>query len=63
MKVDASEPTWGKVAAGMYYHKLHDHKWTGLATKPWDYAEEWGTVRIVKPPTFAATLNYAACAA
>ena len=63
MKVDASEPTWGKVAAGMYYHKLHDHKWTGLATKPWDYADEWGTVRIVKPPTFAATLNYAACAA
>ena len=63
MKVDASEPTWGKVAAGMYYHKLHDHKWTGLATKPWDYSEEWGTVRIVKPPTFAATLNYAACAA
>jgi len=63
MKVDASEPTWGKKAAGMYYHKLHDHKWTGLATKPWDYATEWKTVRIVKPPTFAATLNYAACAA
>ena len=63
MKVDASEPTWGKKAAGLYYHKLHDHKWTGLATKPWDYEKEWKTVRIVKPPTFAATLNYAACAA
>ena len=63
MKVESSEPTWGSVAAGLYYHKLHDHKWTGLATKPWDYEEEWGTVRIVKPPTFAATLNYAACAA
>ena len=62
MVVDSSEPTWGKYA-GMVYHKLHDHKWTGLATKPWDYEEEWGTVRIVKPPTFAATLNYAACAA
>jgi endoglucanase len=62
MKVDKSEPTWGKYA-GMVYHKLHDHKWTGLATRPWDYEEEWGTVRIVKPPTFAATLNYAACAA
>ncbi|WP_455530093.1 glycoside hydrolase family 9 protein [Ruminococcus sp.] len=62
MKVDSSEPTWGKYA-GMVYHKLHDHKWTGLATKPWDYEEEWGTERIVKPPTFAATLNYAACAA
>ena len=62
MKVDASEPTWGKYA-GLYYHKLHDHKWTGLATKPWEYEEKWGTVRIVKPPTYAATLNYAACAA
>jgi len=70
MKVSSSEPTWGKYA-GMVYHKLHDHKWTGLATRPWDYAGEtlsdgskgWGTERIVKPPTFAATLNYAACAA
>jgi endoglucanase len=62
MVVDSSEPTWGKYA-GLVYHKLHDHKWTGLATKPWDYEEEWGTVRIVKPPTLAATLNYAACAA
>ncbi|WP_295069819.1 glycoside hydrolase family 9 protein [Ruminococcus sp.] len=70
MKVDAKEPTWGKYA-GMVYHKLHDHKWTGLATRPWDYSGEklengdkgWNTERIVKPPTFAATLNYAACAA
>jgi endoglucanase len=62
MKVESSEPTWGKYA-GLYYHKLHDHKWTGLATRPWDYEDEWKTVRIVKPPTFAATLNYAACAA
>ncbi len=63
MKVSDSEPTWGSVAGGLYYHKLHDHKWTGLATRPYDYQEEWGTTRIVKPPTFAATLNYAACAA
>ncbi len=62
MVVQADEPTWGKYA-GMVYHKLHDHKWTGLATRPWNYETEWGTVRIVKPPTFAATLNYAACAA
>ena len=62
MVVKADEPTWGKYA-GMVYHKLHDHKWTGLATRPYDYEKEWGTVRIVKPPTFAATLNYAACAA
>ncbi len=63
MVVDSSEPTWGSKAGGMVYHKLHDHKWTGLATRPWNYEEEWETTRIVKPPTFAATLNYAACAA
>uniref|UniRef100_UPI0025CBD1BF glycoside hydrolase family 9 protein n=1 Tax=Ruminococcus sp. TaxID=41978 RepID=UPI0025CBD1BF len=70
MKVDKSEPTWGKYA-GMVYHKLHDHKWTGLATRPWDYSgatlsdgtKGWETERIVKPPTLAATLNYSACAA
>ncbi len=63
MKVTSADTVWGKKAEGMIYHKLHDHKWTGLATTPWNYEEEWGTVRIVKPPTFAATLNYAADAA
>ncbi len=63
MKVDENEPAWGEKAGGLYYHKLQDHKWTGLAVRPYDYEEEWGTTRIVKPPTFAATLNYAACAA
>ncbi|MDE6678375.1 MAG: glycoside hydrolase family 9 protein, partial [Ruminococcus sp.] len=62
MMVDSKDPYWGKYE-GMVYHKLHDHKWTGLATTPWDYAEEWGTVRIVKPPTFAASYNLAATAA
>ncbi len=62
MKVTSSDSAWGQYE-GLYYHKLHDHKWTGLATRPWDYESEWETVRIVKPPTFAATLNYAACAA
>ena len=70
MKVVSTDTAWGKYD-GLYYHKLHDHKWTGLATRPWDYAGDkladgskgWGTVRIVKPPTFTATLNYAACAA
>ena len=63
MKVDSDEPEWGKIAGGLYYHKLQDHKWTGIATKPYIYIEEWETHRIVKPPTFAATLNFAACAA
>jgi endoglucanase len=62
MMVDSSDPYWGQYE-GMVYHKLHDHKWTGLATKPWDYESEWGTTRIIKPPTYAATLNMAACAA
>ena len=47
----------------MVYHKIHDHKWTGLAVEPWNYASSWKTVRIVKPPTTAATLNVVACAA
>ena len=43
----------------MVYHKVHDKKWTALALAPADDMEE----RIIKPPTTAATLNMAACAA
>jgi endoglucanase len=63
MVVSSKDPYWGKSCENFVYHKLHDHKWTGLATKAWEYEEEWGTTRIVKPPTYAATLNVAACAA
>ncbi len=63
MIVDSADPYWGSKYEGMVYHKLHDHKWTGLATKPYDYVEYWGTERIVKPPTTAATLNLCAVAA
>ncbi len=45
--------------ANMVYHKAHDKKWTALALAPADDMEE----RIIKPPTTAATLNMAACAA
>ncbi len=45
--------------ANMVYHKAHDKKWTALALSPADDMEE----RIIKPPTTAATLNMAACAA
>lgn len=62
MIVKSDDPYWGEYE-GMVYHKMHDHKWTGLATTPWDYQEEWGTTRIVKPPTFAASYNLAATAA
>ncbi len=52
---------------GMVYHKIHDYKWTGLGVMP--YIEEGVTEeaakvsnpkRIVKPVTYAATLNAAA---
>ena len=44
---------------GMAYHKAHDEKWTGLGVAPADDDKK----RIIKPPTTAATLNLAACAA
>jgi endoglucanase len=44
---------------GMAYHKVHDIKWTALGMAPSEDTLE----RIIKPPTTAATLNLAACAA
>lgn len=44
---------------GMAYHKAHDETWTGLGVAPADDDKK----RIIKPPTTAATLNLAACAA
>ena len=44
---------------GMVYHKVHDYKWTALCVAPADDPLE----RIVKPVTYAATLNYAAAMA
>ncbi|MCR5742115.1 MAG: glycoside hydrolase family 9 protein [Lachnospiraceae bacterium] len=43
----------------MVYHKVHDAAWTGLALAPADDEES----RVIMPPTTAATLNVAACAA
>ncbi len=66
MIVKSDDPYYGK-DAGMVYHKLHDYKWTGLAIHAWDYEgfEEIikNDARIIKPPTYAATLNMVACAA
>lgn len=62
MKVQPDEKTWGEYA-GLYYQRIQENKHTGLAVRPWDYEQEYETVRIIRPPTFAATLNYAACAA
>ncbi len=43
----------------MVYHKVHGVKWTALATEPSTDDQR----RIILPPTTAATLNLAACAA
>ena len=49
---------------GMVYHKAHDYKWTGLAVAPYDQndngKENKAPMRIVKPVTYAATLNASA---
>ncbi len=49
-------------ADGMVYHKIHDYKWTALAVSPADATartEAGELTRIVKPKTYAATLNFA----
>ncbi len=48
-----------KPMAGMVHHKMHDEKWTALATRPDQDLEK----RIIKPPSTAATLNLAAVGA
>ena len=60
MKVQTDEKTWGQYS-GMYYHSITDHRLRSLTDRP-DYIG-YEDIRIIKPPTFAATLNYAACAA
>ena len=62
MIVKSDDPYYGK-DAGLVYHKLHDHKWTGLAIHAWKYEGFDNMTRIVKPPTYAATFNMIACAA
>ncbi len=66
MKVQPDEPTWGEKAAGLYYHSVHDYRFVDVCSEFSNYRYEYEcdpAPRIVKPPTFAATLNYAACAA
>ena len=52
---------------GMVYHKIHDYKWTALGVMPYVEAGDDEKVqavknpqRILKPVTYAATLNAAA---
>jgi len=61
-----------KAPEGMVFHKIHDYKWTALGVMPYDdsdpSAEDREKIqttrfptRIIKPVTYAATLNAAAC--
>lgn len=59
LKVQPDEKTWGDFA-GLYYHGMQ-----GIGFRPVqpDYDHEYHAAFAVMPPTFAATLHYAACAA
>ena len=59
MKVSPDEETWGDYA-GLYYHRMQG---VGYKADPEDYEHDHHATYCVSPPTFAATLNYAACAA
>lgn len=62
MMVKSDDPYFGE-DAGLVYHKMQDHKWTGLAVHAWIYEGYDNVTRIVKPPTYSATFNMVACAA
>ena len=57
MKVQEDETTWGSYA-GMYYHGLR-----GVGFQADTLMADTSGTYAVLPPTFAATLHYAACAA
>ena len=59
MKVQSDEKTWGSYA-GMYYDSIKGVAFDPNA-KPYDH--EFHAAYAVEPPTFTATLSYAACAA
>ena len=50
---------------GFVYHSVQDHTWVGPLLTPWkdDTQQGFEPVRIVRPPTYAATFNMIACAA
>ena len=59
MKVSQYDKVWGKYD-GLYYHSLHG---MGFDINQPDYDDLYHSYYYADPPTFAATLNYAACAA
>jgi len=64
MIVDADKDSvWGKDHANFVYHQAGDYRPNSFAGKTYIYDEEYMPVRIVRPPTYAATFNMIACAA
>ncbi len=59
MKVKSGEKAWGSYA-GMYYDCI---KGAAFEPNPKAYDHEFHAAYAVEPPTFNATLSYAACAA
>lgn len=59
MKVQPEEETWGEYA-GMYYHGIMGAE---FVPNPKNYDLLYQSAFGVMPPSFAATLNFAACAA
>ena len=59
MKVQPDEKTWGSYT-GMYYDSI---KGAAFEPDPKAYDHEFHAAYAVEPPTFTATLSYAACAA
>lgn len=63
MRVQFDDPVWGEYE-GMVYNEVRDSKWISPGTKSWDYINEYdGIQRILKPPTYAATMDFAAVTA
>ncbi|MCR5600335.1 MAG: glycoside hydrolase family 9 protein [Ruminococcus sp.] len=55
---------WGTDYENFVYHEVCDSKNQGVGVKRFDYIDDYnGIVRIVRPPTYAATFNMIACAA
>lgn len=65
MMVDPEKDSfWGEKYENFVYHEVTDSKKSDIGVVPYIYDDYYnGVVRIVRPPTYAATFNMIACAA
>ncbi|MBR6984425.1 MAG: glycoside hydrolase family 9 protein [Ruminococcus sp.] len=61
MIVKEDDPYWGE-HAGMVYSGVRDYMWLPMPSLEWNEYHE-NPERIVSPPSYTATLDFAACAA